>query len=286
MRGGASEIFTRFKPPQRSRGAIIVALIAHALVVFALASIVFRYPIKKLLALPDYRNAPPPERVQFVKVAPVAGGDSTASPTARPAVPPAAGAPPRGEPTPAQTAPTTVPTTLPPVSSGGSPDGVAGGTGGGGAARGVTPEYGDPRIWVSPGPFVPLPRTAAMRADSLVREAFGVYADSVAIANANPQRAPGDWTVEKGGQKWGVDPKWIHVGKVKIPTAVLAMLPINAQGNPTELARSRSQGAIRRDIHYQASRSVNEDEFRQAVKRIRERKERERREAAKDRPLP
>jgi hypothetical protein len=174
-----------------------------------------------------------------------------------------------------------VPTQLPPTSSGaGSVGGVTGGRGtGSGAATGVTPAYGDPRVWVEPGPFVALPRTPAQRADSLIRDAFGAYADSAAIANANPSRAPGDWTVEKGGQKWGVDQKWVHLGKLKIPTAVLALLPLNVQGNPQELERQRNQATMRRDIMYQASRAASEDEFRAAVKRIRERKERERREA-------
>jgi hypothetical protein len=40
----------------------------------------------------------------------------------------------------------------------------------------------------------------------------------------------------------------------------------------------RSLAYIRRDVLENAQRSINEDEFRAAVKRIRERKERERRE--------
>jgi hypothetical protein len=280
MRGPASEIFTKFKPQQRPKGALIVAVLAHGALLLALGSIVFHYPIQAILNLPDRSKEPPRERVRFVKVAPdpVAATDTGTATTPPPA-------PPRGarqstEPPPAPLrAPTEVPSQLPPTSSGGgSVDGVAGGRGSG-AATGVTPSYGDPRVWVEPGPFTALPRTAAQRADSLVRDAFGVYAESEAIANANPSRAPGDWTVEKDGQKWGVDQKWVHLGKLKIPTAVLALLPLNVQGNPQELDRQRSQAYMRRDIMYQASRSASEDEFRAAVKRIRERKERERREA-------
>jgi hypothetical protein len=290
-RRDANEIFTKFKPQQRPRGALLVAVLAHVVLAFVLASIVFHYPIRELLRIPDRSNEPPPERVQFVKVAP---DPSVSGDTGRRATPPASAPEARGtsatsQPAAPLRAPTSVPTTLPPTSDGGSASGVRGGqgSGGGGMATGVTPSYGDPRVWVAPGPFVPLPRTTAQKVDSLVRDAFGVYAESVAVANANPQRAPGDWTVEKGGQKWGVDQRWVHLGKLKIPTAVLALLPLNVQGNPAEIERQRNQMQMRRDIMFQASRSVNEDEFRAAVKRIRERKERERREAAeKDRILP
>jgi len=285
MRGPASEIFTKFKPQQRPRGAIVVAIIAHALLVFAIASLLFQNPIRRLIDRQERKKELREERVQFVRLAPVGGvrGDTAGAPTATPTPPPAGSSREPAAPAPLR-APTSVPDEVPPPSSegGGAAGGVPGGkgTGGGdGVARGVTPSYDDPRIWVQPGPFVALPRTAAQRADSLIRDAFGAYADSAAVANAHPQRAPGDWTVEKGGQKWGVDQKWVHLGKVKIPTAVLALLPLNVQGNPQEIERQRAQRYMRSDIMFQANRSLNEDEFRDAVKRIRERKDREKREA-------
>jgi hypothetical protein len=155
-----------------------------------------------------------------------------------------------------------------------------GGKGAGGdvtAATGVQPAY-DPRLWPHPGPFVPLPKTTAQRVDSAVKAAFGVYADSLAVAAANKGRAPTDWTFERNGQKWGVDEQWIHLGKVKIPNAILALLPMNAQANPTfNDPVTRREVAFRRsDILYHANRAATEDEFRRAVKRIRERKDRER----------
>lgn len=284
MRGPASEIFTKFKPQQRPRGAIVVAVIAHTLLVFAIASLLFQGPIRRLLDGPDRKKELREERIQFVRLAPLTGGggDTTSAAAPRTAPPPAGRAKEPSAPAPLR-APTSVPNELPPASDGGgNVNGVPGGKGSGsgdGVASGVTPSFGDPRVWVQPGPFVALPRTAAQRVDSLIRDAFGAYADSAAVANAHPQRAPGDWTVEKGGKKWGVDQKWVHLGKVKIPTAVLAVLPLNVQGNPQEIERQRAQRYMRTDIMYQASRSLNEDEFRDAVKRIRERKDREKREA-------
>lgn len=282
MRRDASTIFTKFQKPRMSRSAWIIALVAHAFLVFAIGSIVFSYPIRAFLRIPDRAKEPPPERIQFVRVAPAAGGPSRGdTSSARVAGPP----PPKGtaeqpsEPKPLR-APSSTPTRIPPTSDGGSKNGVEGGVpggrGDGGAGTGVTPAYSDPRLWVQPGPFTPVPKTMAQRTDSIVRDLFGVYADSVRYAQEHAGRAPGDWTVEKGGQKWGVDPKWVHLGKVKIPTAVLAMLPLNAQGNPQQIERQRAQAYYRRDIDFQAHRAVNEDEFRDAVKRIRERKDRER----------
>lgn len=287
-RPDASEIFSRFEKKRgpRSRGAFALALIAHAIVIFALASIAFHYPIRDLLQIRTHDKAV--ERIQYIHVAPSAGA-APAGPANRDSAAPArpAARPPRADAPPADApqAPTTVPTELPPTSSGsGGNAGVPGGTGtgGGGVATGVTPG-GDPRLWAAPGPVVPRIKTSAERADSVVRAVFGDYVDSVRIEESARGRAPGDWTVEKGGQKWGVDQKWVHLGKVKIPTAVLALLPLNTQGNPTEIDRRRTQAYQRQDILFQAARAVNEDEFRQAVKRIRERKERERRQALADR---
>jgi hypothetical protein len=133
-------------------------------------------------------------------------------------------------------------------------------------------------LWPEPGPFTPVPKTAAQRADSAVKAAFGLFADSVRMAEANKGRSPTDWTFERNGQKWGIDDKYIHLGKVKIPNAVLALLPLNAQSNPTfnDPVTQRELAFQRADILYQANRAVSEDEFRKAVKRIRERKDRER----------
>ncbi|HYD51361.1 MAG TPA: hypothetical protein VEA99_01990 [Gemmatimonadaceae bacterium] len=292
-RGPANEIFTKFKPRQQSRGALVVSILAHALFILVLGSLIFHYPIQRLLSGPDRAKEPPAERIRYVRMAPVGGigADTGVAGAPRSAPPPAAGTSRRPGPAAPLTAPSSVPTQLPPTTStGGSVGGVKGGSGSGGgdgsgAVTGVTPSYGDPRVWAEPGPFVALPRSPAQKADSVVRDAFRSYYDSAAVAARHPERAPGDWTVEKGGQKWGVDQKWVHLGKVKIPTAVLALLPLNVQGNPQEMDRQRAQRYMRQDILFQANRAVSEDEFRDAVKRIRERKDRERREqerAAKD----
>ena len=45
----------------------------------------------------------------------------------------------------------------------------------------------------------------------------------------------GDWTVGKDGQKYGIDQQYIRLGRFQIPTALLALLPINQHaGEPDQ----------------------------------------------------
>jgi hypothetical protein len=160
---------------------------------------------------------------------------------------------------------------------------TAGGTGTGdrgdgiGPATGVTPTQPDSRIALSPRGIGRIERSTVEQVDSIVELVVGIVRDSLAIAEA--QRRPGDWTkTDKNGRVWGWDPQGnIRLGKFTIPGALLAMLPLNMSG-PMSPIEQRSLAYIRRDIMENAQRSINEDEFRAAVKRIRERKERERRE--------
>ena len=183
---------------------------------------------------------------------------------------------------PMPTAPTTVPSSIapapkgPPVASNEPSSGPL--VGGGGPLRGIQPRYEDPRVWTTPGRISSAPKTATERLDSVIVADIGAYNDSVRVANAG-KRAPGDWTFEKNGQKYGIDSKYIRLGPVSIPTAVLAMLPINLTGNPTTYERNRTLDSRHDEIFAQAQRGMNNADFDKAVKSIRERKERERREA-------
>ncbi|HET6761499.1 MAG TPA: hypothetical protein VFH13_05325 [Gemmatimonadaceae bacterium] len=175
-------------------------------------------------------------------------------------------------------APAAVPTTLPAPSApvGKTPDdeGVGPLVGTGGPARGIRPQYSDPRVWAPPGKIVAPPKTVAETIDGLIAEAIAPYNDSVAAAAK--KRDPTDWTIEKGGYKWGMDQRAIRLGPVSIPTALLAMLPLNLQGNPTTMQRERSYAAMNQDIAWHARQAINEADFTKAVRSIRQRKERER----------
>ena len=146
--------------------------------------------------------------------------------------------------------------------------------GGGGPSRGVKPSYSDGRVWEPPGVVVGRPKTVKETIDSLIADGIAPYNDS--IAAAAQRRDPTDWTIEKGGYKWGIDRHAIRLGPVSIPTALLAMLPLNVQGNPTTIERDRAYAAMNRDISWHAQQAINDADFMKAVRSIRERKERER----------
>jgi hypothetical protein len=260
----------------RSRASLLVSLSVHIVVILGLINVVFRYDVGSL-GVTDRPDRATPERLRYVRVVPQpsAGGPPT---TTLPAPGPTA--------TRRLRPPTQVPVGIPqPSSAAAAAPGVEDRAGGAGRgtdvtpATGVQPAYTDPRLWPQPGPFTPLPKTMAERTDSAVKAAFGIFMDSVQTADANKGRAPGDWTIkDKNGGKWGWDEKGIRLGRVTIPQAVLSLLPLNVQANPTfNDPVTRREAAFRRgDILYHANRAASEDEFRRAVKRIRERKDRER----------
>ena len=101
-----------------------------------------------------------------------------------------------------------------------------------------------------------------------------------AQALAAGQRKPGDWTVKGPGGKWGIAQRSIHLGKIAVPNALLALLSSkfqeNLRGNPTLAAEARRMSDVRRDLMDHAQREIAEDDFRGAVKAIRARKDRER----------
>jgi hypothetical protein len=176
------------------------------------------------------------------------------------------------------TPPASVPTSIPAPSPAVTKPTEEGGTGplvgGGGPVRGVRPSYSDGRLWSPPSPIIAPPKTVAQTIDSLIADAIAPYNDSVAAAAQ--RRDPTDWTIQKGGYKWGIDRRAIRLGPFSVPTALLAMLPLNIQGNPTTMERDRTYAAMNRDITWHAQQAINDADFMKAVRSIRERKERER----------
>ncbi|MHB0964382.1 MAG: hypothetical protein ACYC5V_14375 [Gemmatimonadaceae bacterium] len=270
--------------PRQPRGtsAFAVSVILHVVIGAALL---------RVLTIPNALNSlfsswgqpAPVERIGFLALprsatpseAPRAGGDNRPD-RGRPVT----------EPAPVITAPATTPDAVPaaPPAAAAQPSGGAGEViGGGGPTRGIRPSYNDPRLWLPSGPVVSAPVQPMTRAESLhtlLADKIRMFNDSVAIANP-PQRAPGDWTfTDKKGRKYGVDQHFIRLGKFSIPTAVLGMLPLNAQANPIQMERQRTMNEMTRQIQEQAARSSRDDAFKAAVKALRERKDRERREAA------
>ena len=255
---------------KRSRRWWTISLIAHAVAVFVLAQIMFRFPLGQLIGIP--REKVQQERLQYI-VLPKASPSGSANTKASPET---------SSPAPLRQ-PSVTPSTIsapPPLDSVRSR--AAGGTGTGlgdtgmGLATGVSPRQPDSRIALVPGDLAKVVRTTSEDVDSVISLAIGIVSDSLAMVAG--QRRPGDWTVKGKGGTWGWDPNGnIRLGKFTIPGALLALLPLNMQ-SPMSPIEQRSVAWIRQDILYNAQRNITEDEFRASVKRIRERKEREKRQ--------
>ncbi|MBA3341506.1 MAG: hypothetical protein H0T48_06685 [Gemmatimonadaceae bacterium] len=268
------------KPTLRQRmtsGHFLASLAIHAAIVLALARFLIS-PTAFLLVFGRAKSpAVPAERIGFL-VLPKATGTPVEGRSGGDGRPVSKTQPRR------LVAPATVPTGISPAPT--RPvtrqleEGSGPLTGTGGPARGIRPTYSDPRLWTAPGNIVSAPRTAKERLDSVVASIVAPFVDSVAIAAR--QRDPKDWTFEKDGRKYGLDPQYIRLGKVSIPTALLGLLPINMTGNPTLNERNKLQNQLNADIRRYARQGMNEVDFKKAVKSIRERKERERAQAEKN----
>jgi hypothetical protein len=272
---------------RESRGAFGASLVAHALFVAALVQVLL-LPLPFSDFMHPFRTAATPvERIQYVEtpvpgvtIAPLkSGGDNRPAPR-KPIAPLVAplstpAALPVAPPAPAQ--PVAQPAAAPATTDSGVGSGPVVGVGG--PAEGARPEYHDGRVWVPPAGIISAPKTIEEAADSALAARVRAHNDTMALGAG--RRQPGDWTFEHNGKKYGIDSKFIQLGSFKIPTAVLAFLPLNVTANPIMGENERTLNARHDDIMYQAQRSLNEDEFRDAVRHVRQRLEKEHDEAAK-----
>ena len=274
---------------RRPAGTVALSIALHVVIGAALLRVLMvPYPF---LSLFGEKEAPiQPERISFLALPQTAetpspgrsGGNNVPETTTKRA------------PAPPLVAPQGVPTVVPPANPAAPPtpppppdEGTGPLVGRGGATRGIRPSYSDPRIWVSEAPVVSAPKSADGRMDSTITADVERARDSAAAVAYTPNKFErGDWTVEKNGQKYGMDTEFLRLGKVSIPLPLLALLPLNlAQGNPIAAAREREMASLRSEIQFHSARAMNEAEFRKAVKSLRERKERERDQQAKPKPI-
>ena len=248
------------------RSPLLISAVAHVVVLFGLI---------QLFAMPNpLRSWLERERVEFqverigyislpatsrVSTAGRRGGDdrpAVTTPAIRPPVPAAVTSAPSITPS-ASGAPV-----VPGATEGGSGPII----GGGGQLRGIQPSFHDPRLWTIPDQIVTAPKSASERIDSVFAERVAQARDSAA---ASGPRAPSrDWTIGSGNRKFGVDSTGIRIAGITVPFVTLP-----PAGRMEEARRSM---ATRMEIGQQSVRRMNEDEFRQAAQRIRERKDRER----------
>jgi hypothetical protein len=145
----------------------------------------------------------------------------------------------------------------------------------------VGPEYGDGRVWVRTaeaelGVVGPSPdqRTHQQRIEQAVRERMKAYIDTMP-RDSFALPPPPTWTTEIGDDKWGVDGSWIYLGDFKLPTALLALLPL-PQGNYEQAQDAAHLQRMREEIIWAARRAETAEEFRSYVNELRKRKQAER----------
>jgi hypothetical protein len=266
---------------RRPSGALLASLIVHAVVgMFFVQALVMERPLFDVFNFGRTQPEQPEEAVRYVTL-------GTPGAPVRPGLPPPAGNGRLAPPPPPLVAPAVIPDEIPPIPDVPTPDisplvpSTGPLIGGNGVLSGIQPHYGDGRLWgAPPGVRQGPPPTPLEAMRGATHDEIKSYNDSMRVAGRNT-RAPGDWTVNKGGQKFGVDPRYIRLGPVSIPTAVLALLPLNITGNPTTMERERNIDAMRRDIDLHAQQAANESAFQDAVRALRARKDRERAERLK-----
>ncbi len=157
----------------------------------------------------------------------------------------------------------------------------------------VAPDYGNGVLWVRPVPVSPeviarrLEEAHFEHVDSAVTVIMQAFLDSLAAEpGAGGIRLP-DWTTNVAGSKFGLDSRFIYIGGLKIPAAVLALLPL-PQGNLDQARAYNHLMDLRADIERAARRADNMEEFKRVIRDIRERKQREREfeRAQRETPLP
>jgi hypothetical protein len=145
----------------------------------------------------------------------------------------------------------------------------------------IGPDLAEGRLWVRPLPLPPKELAARLShkdhaelVDSAVTAIVQAYLDSIAADPSSRKARLPSWTTNVAGKKFGLDSSSIYIAGLKIPAAVLALLPISG-GN---IDRNRAYNHLmemRADLQYAAQRSQNLQEFKDMIRDMRLRKERE-----------
>jgi hypothetical protein len=145
------------------------------------------------------------------------------------------------------------------------------------ASRRLVPSFATGLLWVTPLPVTPRELAARLTGsspreihDSVVDLMAQRYLEAVAAEQARAPRLP-SWTTAIGGQPVGVDSRWIYLGPIKVPTFLLALLPINLDGNPIARDQWRKRSAMLEDIDVAGRRAANLDDLELSIRRVRER---------------
>jgi hypothetical protein len=141
----------------------------------------------------------------------------------------------------------------------------------------IGPGLGDGVLWVRPLPLPPrelaqrLKRSHGELVDSAVTATIQAFLDSIA---REPQDPNAEWSTNVAGKKFGLSGKYLTVAGLRIPAAVLALLPIGGGFNQQK-AFDRTDDLLA-DLRQAALRAETTDQFKEAIRDLRRRKEEQR----------
>jgi hypothetical protein len=150
----------------------------------------------------------------------------------------------------------------------------------------IGPGLGEGVLWVRPLPLPPrelaqrLRKTHVDLVDSAVTATIQAFLDSVA---REPQDPNAEWSTSVAGKKFGLSGKYLTVAGLRIPAAVLALLPIGG-GSNQQKAFDRTDDLLA-DLRQAALRAETTDQFKEAIRDLRRRKE-EQREFERNQRIP
>ncbi len=153
-------------------------------------------------------------------------------------------------------------------------------TGSSAGLRRIGPAMGEGKLWVHPLPAPPreiaqtLAQTHAELVDSAVSAIVQAYIDSVLNAPETPGQKPPSWTTQIFGKTFGLDSKYIYLGGLKIPSALLALLPIKGGGATMQYSEANRLSLIHEDLQRASARAQTMDDFKRAIRELRAERER------------
>lgn len=146
-------------------------------------------------------------------------------------------------------------------------------------ARRIGPALGEGKLWVRPLPAPPrelaqaLARSHLELVDSAVSAIVQAFVDSVLSAPTPEGARLPSWTTQISGKTFGIDSKYIYLGGLRIPSAVLALLPIKG-GATMEFSQANRLALIQEDLTRASARAETMDDFKRAIRELRAERER------------
>lgn len=111
--------------------------------------------------------------------------------------------------------------------------------------------------------------------DSAVSAIVQAYIDSVLNAPTKPGERLPSWTTQIGGKTFGLDSKYIYLGGLKIPSAILGFLPIKGGGYMSEYSTANRLSLIHEDLQRASARAQTMEDFKRAIRDLRSERERQ-----------